>query len=74
MFASSMKEWATTNMPPAPIPPPADPQKISSAQFHDAARAYVKLREMGQNSGNAYRRLRKAWVAMVRAERILDGR
>ena len=39
--------------------------------LESAARAYVLARESGRPTTTAYRRLRKAWVAAVRADAIL---
>ena len=42
--------------------------------LESAARAYVLARESGKPTTTAYRRLRWAWVALVRAEAILRRR
>lgn len=40
--------------------------------LESAARAYVLARESGRLTTSAYRRLRRAWVAAVRAEAIMQ--
>lgn len=39
--------------------------------LESAARAYVAARESGRPTTTAYRRLRRAWVAVVRADSLL---
>ena len=39
--------------------------------LESAARAYVLARESGKPTTAAYRRLRRAWVAAVRADAIM---
>ena len=41
-------------------------------ELESAARAYVSAREGGRLTTTAYRRLRRAWVAAVRAEAIMQ--
>ena len=43
----------------------------SSTELESAARAYVYARESGRPTTTAYRRLRRAWAAAVRADAIM---
>lgn len=43
------------------------------SELESAARAYVLARESGRPTTSAYRKLRRAWVAAVRADAFKQG-
>lgn len=51
--------------------PGIGPWVQAETAFTAAAGAYVKARESGRPIGSRYRAMRRAWVAMIRAERLM---
>lgn len=46
-------------------------QHFPNTELESAARAYVLARESGRPTTQLYRRLRRAWIAAVRADALM---